>query len=104
MSRFRIDWTPERIERLRNMRAAQAPLADIQAACGCSKGVLIRKLRELGLTERVPGSAEATRSRFAEALAEEGQIAAAAQRAGVTRTTGYRLFAEICTELGWQAR
>lgn len=44
------------------------------------------------------------KDRFAEALAECGQIEAAAQRIGVAHDTARRLFAEICQDLGEQAR
>jgi molybdenum-dependent DNA-binding transcriptional regulator ModE len=40
---------------------------------------------------------------FAEALAETGEITAAAQQMGITREYGKCLFRRIRKDLGWQA-
>lgn len=96
-------WPIQRLERLVRYMADGLTYVQIAESLGTSKGAVAGKLAKLGL-RRPQRSAEQTLNAFAEALAETGDIAAAALTINVGIGQGKNLFTELRRRLGAQAR
>lgn len=96
-------WPIERLERLVRYMAEGLTYVQVADRLGASKGAIAGKCGKMGI-RRPQRSAEQTLNAFAEALAETGDIAAAALTINVGVGRGKNLFTELRRRLGWQAR
>lgn len=118
------EWTYEREARLLELRAQGLSMGQIARDLETSRDSVagrVRRMRERGkkvaasprkfICTAIPqalrdAKRDPLREQFAEMMATDkhcGVVAHVAKAIGVSRTEGYRLFAEIRAGLGWQA-